>query len=288
MEIGGEGPGPHLLHREAFDPELIRAGLLSLGVHVLFALLIFAWSLLDLGSKPSAPPAYVVGLVSPEPGSSVYSVGPLARKAEPKPAPKPVVKATPKPPPPKPKPKPVVKEPPKPKPVAKPKPPPPKPVVKEKPKPAPKPAEKAAPKAVAKAEPKASPAGDKAAASGSSKASTGATTTGVASRSGSAGKPGGQAKSLAYVRYYNELHDTLKAHFVWAGGGDDSLAATVRFSILPDGRITDVRMKAASGNPHYDRAVLSAVLGVVRLTPPPPQHRSEFKEVEWVFRPSDS
>jgi protein TonB len=197
---------------------------------------------------------------------------------------KPVEKAPPKP---VPVAKPVEKAPPKPVPVAKPvEKAPPKPAPEPKPVPVAKPVEKVPPKPAPEPEP-VKPATSLASASGG-KASPAVSTAAAGLQSGPAGAPGGQPKTLAYVRYYNELHDTLKSHFVWAGRNDENLAATVRFSILPDGRVTDVRMTSGSGDPHYDRAVINAVRGIVRLTPPPAQHQRDFKEVEWVFRPAGS
>ena len=82
--------------------------------------------------------------------------------------------------------------------------------------------------------------------------------------------------------------DTIRSTWVWTGNPDADLAATVRFSILPDGRIANVRIETKSGNPYYDQSVLNAVRGVTSVGPPPPEYRNEFSEFEITFRPSNA
>jgi colicin import membrane protein len=257
---------PLLAGREAIDPELVRAFVISIGAHLVVLVLLVAWpTSLDREDALVPVPAYIVGLVSPSPDSRILGVGPLAAKPKPAPVkvapvPKPTVVKIPPPP----KPKPVVKPKPKPAPVKvvpEPKPavvktPPPKPVAKPvvKPKPAPVkavPVPTPAPPAPLKAAPVA-----------------------------------GEARGLEFVLYYENMLDSIKANWVWAGR-PGRLSVIVRFGIGADGTITGMSLVKSSGNESFDRSVLNAVVRSNDLGAPPPRYRKDFSRVELVFRAAE-
>jgi TonB family protein len=267
-------------------------------------------------SKPEPPPPKVEATPEPKPE-------PKAEAPPPKPEPKVEAKPEPKPepkvaaPPPKPAPKVEAKPAPKPAPKAEAK-PAPKPAPKAAAKPAPKPAPKAEVKpaakpAAAKAEAKpaakpttaAAPAKSGASASGSStgastSAKSGATTvakatppgggggsTIVGSGSGGGGPPGSVVRSPEFIAYYESLLRTIRRGWV-TQTADANLRTTVGFSILPDGRLANIRSVEPSGDSRFDLSVLNAVRAAQgQLGPPPEQYRKDFADVEILFRPSD-
>ncbi len=247
---------PLLAGREAVDPELVRAFVISIGAHLVVLVLLVAWpTSLDRGDALVPVPAYVVGLVSPSPDSRILGVGPLAAKPKPVPVkvvpvPKPAVVKIPPPPKPVIKPKPVpvvVKTPPPPKPK-------PKPVVKAKPPPTPvkaAPVPTPAPPAPLKAAPVAA-----------------------------------EARGLEFVLYYENMLDSIKANWVWAGR-PGRLSVVVRFGIGADGTIAGLGLVESSGNESFDRSVLNAVVRSNDLGAPPPRYRKDFSRVELVFRAAE-
>ena len=90
-----------------------------------------------------------------------------------------------------------------------------------------------------------------------------------------------------YYAYFEYMLRTIRAEWVWRGSRDQGLAVGVRFSILSDGRVADVRLVRRSINPHFDQSVLNAVRSVEALTPAPPRYRAQFSDVELIFRPGD-
>jgi TonB family protein len=272
-------------------------------------------------AAPTAPP-----VPSPPQAESVAKVEPpVAPKVEPKPKPEP--KAEPLPPPKpepaveaKPAPKPEPKPPPKPEPKPEPKveaKPAPKPAPKAEPKPAPKPAPKVAAKPPAKPEPKpattpsTSTAKSATAGVGSSAttaASSAAKTTSGAevakatppgggggggggiipgSGPGGGGPAGTVVRSPEFVAYYEALLRTIRRGWV-TQVADPNLRTTVGFSILPDGRLANIRSIESSGDSRFDLSVLNAVRTAQgQLGPPPSQYRKDFADVEILFRPSD-
>jgi colicin import membrane protein len=215
---------------------------------------------------------------------------PEPKKLEPKPEPK---KPEPKPEPKKPEPK--KPEPKKPEP----KPEPPKPEPKTEPKtpqaqvePA-KPSEPAsAPKDAPKdGLPQAEPLPGQADA-GSSKPGVAAQGGGQTPGAGQSGDPNGGGggagnRSPEFYAYFAYMYESVKAQWVWAGQQDATLAATVRFSILADGSIADARVTERSRSALYDESALNAVRATGGLTPPPPNVRADFEDVELVFRAGD-
>ncbi len=226
--------------------------------------------------EPPAPPK-----VEPKPEAL-----PEPKKVEPKPEPK---KPEPKPEPKKPEPKP---EPKKPEPKPEPKKPEPK-VAPKKPKPEPKveakkpePPAPEAPKAI---EAKPEPAAPGAVAPSPGAGAPGAGRTQDAGQSGDPNGGGGGAgnRSPEFYAYFGYMYRTIKEQWVWTGEQDATLAATVRFSILADGNIADVRVTERSRSALYDESAINAVRATGALTPPPPSVRSDFEDVELVFRAGD-
>jgi TonB family protein len=63
---------------------------------------------------------------------------------------------------------------------------------------------------------------------------------------------------------------------------------TVGFSILPDGRVVNIKSVESSGNLHFDQSVLNAVRNAQKdLGPPPETYRRDFQDVQLTFRASD-
>jgi len=244
----------------------------------------------------------------PEPKQAEPPKPPEPKKAEPPPKPvEPKPKALPEPKPtpppeakkPEPKPEPKKPEPPRPevkKPEPKPqpkKPEPPKPEVK-KPEPAAEPSNAGAKPEVKKptpGKPPAKPAPDSP-ASAAPTSNPGAPGPAHETEGGNSGSPdggGGGAgnRSPEFYAYFAYMYQTIKSQWVWAGDEDASLAATVRFSILADGSIANVRITDRSRSSTYDDSALNAVRATGSLTPPPASVRSDFEDVELVFKAGD-
>ncbi len=97
---------------------------------------------------------------------------------------------------------------------------------------------------------------------------------------------GGTVIGLEYQLYYNALINRLKQSWAWAGA-DRSLEAVVRFRIMENGDVVDVRITHPSGDPSYDLSVERAVKAVNPLPPPPDNYRKEFSDVEITFSPEN-
>lgn len=263
-------------------------------------------------APPKAPEPEVAAKPAPPPEPKVEA------KPEPKPKPEPKVEAKPVPKPePKPEPKLAPKveaKKPEPKPAPKPEPkkaevkPAPKPAAKAEAKPAAKPAASATAKTDAK--PAAKPAATSTAAkptTGSGSSSTaassksGATTVAKAvppggggggstfqgTGQGGGGPPGSVVRSPEFVSYYEALLRTIRRGWV-TQAADANLRTTVGFSILPDGRLANIRSVESSGDSRFDLSVLNAVRAAQgQLGPPPDQYRKDFSDVEILFRPAD-
>lgn len=124
---------------------------------------------------------------------------------------------------------------------------------------------------------------------GSSKPGVAAPGGGTAADGGRSGDPNGGGggtgnRSPEFYAYFAYMYESIKAQWVWAGEQDATLAATVRFSILADGNIADVRVTERSRSPLYDESALNAVRATGGLTPPPASVRADFEDVEFVFR----
>lgn len=128
------------------------------------------------------------------------------------------------------------------------------------------------------------------AGSAANNSGAGAPGAGKQTEGGQSGDPNGGGggagnRSPEFYAYYAYMYACIQAQWVWPGKADSTLAATVRFSILPDGTITDVRITERSRSQVYDDSALNAVRATGGLTPPPASVRAEFEDVECVFRP---
>ena len=96
----------------------------------------------------------------------------------------------------------------------------------------------------------------------------------------------GKVRGVEFLLYYNQMLNRIRGAWVWTGGGSD-LEVKVRFRILDDGNVVDVRITQASSDSSYDASVLRAIRGVSPLDPPPARYRDDFSDVELTFHPSD-
>ena len=96
----------------------------------------------------------------------------------------------------------------------------------------------------------------------------------------------GKVRGVEFLLYYNQMLSRIRGAWVWTGGGSD-LEVKVRFRILEDGNVVDVRITQASSDSSYDASVLRAIRGVSPLDPPPARYRDDFSDVELTFHPSD-
>lgn len=79
----------------------------------------------------------------------------------------------------------------------------------------------------------------------------------------------------ALRRYLGQLQSVIQAAFTGTGEG---LEAEVAFRVSAGGRIGDVRIVAASGDPVFDRRALAAVREARSLGPPPGGRSYEFRQ----------
>ncbi|GIW44124.1 MAG: hypothetical protein KatS3mg077_1406 [Candidatus Binatia bacterium] len=93
---------------------------------------------------------------------------------------------------------------------------------------------------------------------------------------------GGQVMSIDYVLYLGQLERKLKENWAWAGT-NDALEAVVGFSILPDGKVVNVRIIKSSGDRSFDLSVERTVRALDPLPPPPEAYRELFGDVQYTF-----
>jgi TonB family protein len=96
----------------------------------------------------------------------------------------------------------------------------------------------------------------------------------------------GKVRGLEFLLYYNQMIARIRGAWAWAGG-KPNLVVKVRFRILDDGSIADLRVTEPSGDASYDASVTRAVRAVSPLAPPPAAYRNDFADVELTFQPSD-
>jgi TonB family protein len=96
----------------------------------------------------------------------------------------------------------------------------------------------------------------------------------------------GKVRGLEFLLYYNQMIARIRGAWAWAGG-KPNLVVRVRFRILEDGSIADLRVTEPSGDGSYDASVLRAVRAVSPLAPPPAAYRNDFSDVELTFQPAD-
>lgn len=76
------------------------------------------------------------------------------------------------------------------------------------------------------------------------------------------------AQQSELQRYVSGLVSQLRRHFRPPGGGNE-LTAWVRFTVLPDGTIRDMRIERSSGSAGFDAAVLAAFRSFGKSRPLP-------------------
>ncbi|MCX8070891.1 MAG: cell envelope integrity protein TolA [Candidatus Binatia bacterium] len=93
---------------------------------------------------------------------------------------------------------------------------------------------------------------------------------------------GGKVMGIDYVLYLGQLERKLKENWAWAGT-NDALEAVVGFSILPDGKVTNVRIVKSSGDRSFDLSVERTVRALDPMPPPPEAYRDLFGDVQYTF-----
>lgn len=93
---------------------------------------------------------------------------------------------------------------------------------------------------------------------------------------------GGQVMSIDYVLYLGQLERKLKENWAWVGT-NDALEAVVGFSILPDGKVVNVRILKSSGDRSFDLSVERTVRALDPMPPPPEAYRELFGDVQYTF-----
>lgn len=96
----------------------------------------------------------------------------------------------------------------------------------------------------------------------------------------------GELRGVEFLLYYNAMLARIRDKWVYTGGATTA-EVKVRFRILDDGAVTEVRVTQPSGDAAYDASVLRAVRGASPLGPPPEKHRADFADVELTFQPGD-
>ncbi len=93
---------------------------------------------------------------------------------------------------------------------------------------------------------------------------------------------GGQVMGIDFVLYLGQLERKLKENWAWAGT-NDALEAVVGFSILPDGKVVNVRILKSSGDWSFDLSVERTVRALDPMPPPPEAYRELFGDVQYTF-----
>jgi colicin import membrane protein len=93
---------------------------------------------------------------------------------------------------------------------------------------------------------------------------------------------GGQVMGVDYVLYLGQLERRLKNNWAWAGT-NEALEAVVGFSILPDGKVVNVRILKPSGDRSFDLSVERTVRALDPMPPPPEAYRELFGDVQYTF-----
>jgi TonB family protein len=91
-----------------------------------------------------------------------------------------------------------------------------------------------------------------------------------------------------FVGYFEHVKRQVRRGWIWGQQPDSGLKMTVGFSILPDGRVVNIKPVEPSGNLHFDQSVLNAVRNARKdLGPPPETYQRDFADVQLTFRASD-
>lgn len=73
----------------------------------------------------------------------------------------------------------------------------------------------------------------------------------------------------AVAAYYDRVYQVMHAAWVQPPGGDAGLKTEVIITVGPDGKISGLSLRNASGNPAMDESVMRGVQAVKALPPPP-------------------
>jgi len=96
----------------------------------------------------------------------------------------------------------------------------------------------------------------------------------------------GEVRGVEFLLYYNRMLARIREAWVYTGGATTA-EVNVRFRILDDGVVADLRVTTPSGDAAYDASVLRAVRAASPLGPPPEKFRADFADVELTFQPGD-
>jgi len=100
---------------------------------------------------------------------------------------------------------------------------------------------------------------------------------------GAGGKALVASEGRATELYFEMLKQKVRAELQGLAGMEDHLVVTIAVHISPSGALSRARVKTASGNPEFDKAVIAA-FDRVRM-PDHPEKKSE--ELELIFRTKD-
>ncbi len=94
----------------------------------------------------------------------------------------------------------------------------------------------------------------------------------------------GIQQDLDFLLYYQTVQDRIKK--AWSfNGGSNELAATVDFSIGPDGALTAVKIGTSSKDSAFDDSVIRAIRRAAPFAPPPDKFRDRFSAgIEALFK----
>jgi len=79
----------------------------------------------------------------------------------------------------------------------------------------------------------------------------------------------GDGNDPAVAAYYDRVYQVMHAAWVQPPGGDAGLKTEVIITVGPDGKISGLSLRNASGNPAMDESVMRGVQAVKALPPPP-------------------
>lgn len=103
-----------------------------------------------------------------------------------------------------------------------------------------------------------------------------------AARVGGQGMGGGTLISVEKLAFLNALEAHVKSGWHWIMASD-RLTATVRFQILPNGEVQNVRLEQGSGNSNFDESAIRAVRKASPVPVPPAKFYDELSDVRIIF-----
>ncbi len=99
---------------------------------------------------------------------------------------------------------------------------------------------------------------------------------------GGKGRGGGTLTSLAKLTYMKALENHIKSGWRWIDS-NQKLTAIVRFRILANGAVQNVRLERTSSSVNFDDSVIRAVTKAAPVPPPPAEFVSDFSDVRITF-----